>query len=81
MFYSIWYENGRLAASNRFYMFTQSVKFCTFHYDVFKSTDAWKMWLYQIDSQNEWLLLSASFTTKFGLVFLRGVILKPTEKV
>ena len=40
MFYSIQYENGRLAASNRFYMFTQSVKFCTFHYDVFKSTDA-----------------------------------------
>ena len=34
MFYSIQYENGRLAASNRFYMFTQSVKFCTFYYDV-----------------------------------------------
>ena len=25
--------------------------------------------IYQIDSKNEWLLLSASFTTKFGLVF------------
>ena len=24
----------------------------------------------QIDSENEWLLLSASFTAKFGLVFV-----------
>ena len=42
---------------------------------------------YEIDSKNEWLLLSASFTANFGLVFvltlktlfLRGFILKPTE--
>ena len=26
--------------------------------------------IHQIDSKNEWLLLSASFTAKFGLVFL-----------
>ena len=25
---------------------------------------------YQIDSKNEWLLLQASFTAKFGLVFV-----------
>ena len=44
--------------------------------------------LHQIDSKNEWLLLSASITTKFALafvltlesVFLRGFILKPTER-
>ena len=39
----------------------------------------------QIDSKNEWLLLSASFMAKFELVFvltfsLRGFILKPTER-
>ena len=45
--------------------------------------------IYQIDSKNEWLLLSASFTAKFGLIFvltwktlfLRGFILKPIENV
>ena len=26
--------------------------------------------IHQIDSKNEWLLLSASFTAKFGLVFV-----------
>ena len=44
--------------------------------------------IHQIDSKNEWLLVSASFTTKFGLVFvltlenafLRGFIFKPTER-
>ena len=42
----------------------------------------------QIDSKNESLLLSASFTAKFDLVFFltqgnaffRGFILKPTER-
>ena len=41
----------------------------------------------QIDSKNEWLLLSASFKAKVELVFvltlentfLRGFVLKPTE--
>ena len=72
------YKNGCLAASDLFHMFTQSIKFHTFHYPVLKSTDVWKMWLIkswryntdQIDSQNEWLLLLASFTAKFGFVFV-----------
>ena len=42
----------------------------------------------QLDSKNEWLLLSASFTAKFALVFVLtlenaffgGFILKPTER-
>ena len=50
-------------------MFKQSIKFYTFHYHVLKSADVWKT-----DSsnrpKNEWLLLSASFTAKFGLVFV-----------
>ena len=42
-----------------------------------------------LNSKNEWLLLPARFTAKFGLVFvltlenaffLRGFILKPTER-
>ena len=44
--------------------------------------------VHQIENE-EWLLLSSSFTAKFELVlvlarkmlFLRGFILKPTEKV
>ena len=43
---------------------------------------------HHIDSENEWLLLSASFTAKLGLVFVltlenalfRNFILKPTER-
>ena len=45
--------------------------------------------IHQIDSKNEWLLLRASFTAKFGLAFVlilennffRSFILKPTERV
>ena len=44
--------------------------------------------IHQIDSKNEWLLLSASFTAKFRLVFVltlenaffRVFILMPTER-
>ena len=44
--------------------------------------------IHQIDSKNKWLLIPASFTAKFGLVFvstlktlfLRGFILNPTER-
>ena len=44
--------------------------------------------IHQIGSKDKWLLLSVSFTAKFGLVFaltlekalFRGFILKPTER-
>ena len=65
---SIQYKNGCLAASDLFHMFIQSLKFYTFHYHILKSTDAYL--IHQIDSKNEWLLLSASFTAKFVLVFV-----------
>ena len=45
-----------MAASDLFHMFTQSIEFYTFHD--------------QIDSKNEWFLLSVSFTAKFELVFV-----------
>ena len=63
-----------MAASDLFHMFTQSIEFYTFHD--------------QIDSKNEWFLLSVSFTAKFELVFVltlenvfpRGCTLKLTER-
>ena len=47
-----------------------------------------KKMIHQTDSKNEWMLLSACFMTKFELIFvlnkkalfLRGFILKPTER-
>ena len=47
-------------------MFTQSIKFYTFHYH----SRCFKNVIHQIDSKNEWLLLSASLTAKFELVFV-----------
>ena len=46
-----------MAASDLFRMFTQSIKFYT------------KV-VHQMDRKNEWMLLSASFTVKFELVFV-----------
>ena len=66
MFHSIQYRNDWLAASDLFDMFTQSIKFYTFHYQY----RCLKNVIHQIDSKNGWLLLSASFTAKFGLVFV-----------
>ena len=63
---SVQYRNGWLAASDLFQMFTQSIKFYTFHYQY----KCLKNVIHQIDSKNGWLLLSASFTAKFGLVFV-----------
>ena len=66
MFHSGQYRNGWLAASDLFHMFTQSVKLNTFHYQY----RCLKNVIHQIRSKNGWLLLSASFTAKFGLVFV-----------
>ena len=66
MFHSIQYMNGWLATSDLFDMFTQSIKFYTFHYQYGCLENV----IHQIDSKNGWLLLSASFTGKFGLFFV-----------
>ena len=66
VFHSVQYRNGYLAASDLFDMFTQSIKLYTFHYQYRCLKNA----IHQIDSKNGWLLLSASFTAKFGLVFV-----------
>ena len=64
--HTVQYRNGWLAASDLFDMFTQSIKLYIFHYQY-----RWlKNVIHQIDSKNGWLLLSASFTAKFGLVFV-----------
>ena len=69
VFHSIQYRNGWLAASDLFDIFAQSVKFYTSHYQY----RCWKNVIHQIDNKNGWLLLSASFTAKFGLVFVLTV--------
>ena len=52
-----------------FYMFTQSIKFYTFNYYVLR-LQCLKNGIHQIDCKNEWLVLSARFTVKVGLVFV-----------
>ena len=84
VFHSIQYRNDWLAASDLFDMFTQSIKFYRFHYQYI----CLKNVIHQIDNKNGWLLLSASFTAKIGLVFVltlenaffRGFIFKSTER-
>ena len=62
-------RNGWLPASDLFPMFTESIKFYTFHYHVLK-VRMFKNVINQMDSKSEWLLLSAKFTAKLGLVFV-----------
>ena len=70
MFYSVQYKNGSLAASDLLDMFTQSIKiYYTCHYHVLRLQIS-KNVIHQIDSKNEWFLLSTSFAAKFGLVFV-----------
>ena len=66
MFHSIQHRKGWLTAFDLFDMFTQSIKFYIFHYQY----GCLKNVIHQIDSKNGCLLLSASFTAKFGLVFV-----------
>ena len=64
------YKNGWLAASDLFHVFTQSIKFYYTLYYTYKECRCLENVILQIDSKNEWLLLPASFTAKFGLVFV-----------
>ena len=65
-FHSIQYGNDWLAASDLLDMLAQSIKFYTFYYQY----RCLKNVIHQIGSKNGWLLLSASFTAKFGLFFV-----------
>ena len=70
VFYSVQYKNGWLAASDLFDVFTQLIKFYyTLCYN-YKKYRCLENVIHQIDSKNEWLLLPASFTATFGLVFV-----------
>ena len=74
-------------AFDLFDIFTQSNKYYTFHCHIWKSTDISKMWFMKWTVKPN-VLLSGRFTAKFELVFvltwktlfLRGSILKPTER-
>ena len=67
--FSIQYKNGWLATSDLFYMFTQSIKFYTFYYQIlrvqmFEKRDP-------SNRQKKWMVArSSKFYAKFGLVFL-----------
>ena len=50
-----------------FFMFTQSIKFYTYYYHILYRY--LKNLVHQIDSKNQWLLLSARFAGEFGFVF------------
>ena len=67
---SIQYKNGDLAVSDLFHMFTQLSKFFYIPLSLIKKYRCLKNVIDQIDSKNEWLLLSASFTEKFRSVFI-----------
>ena len=41
---TIIYWNRRLAASERFHMFTKPINFSKFHCHILKTTDVWKRW-------------------------------------
>ena len=69
MFDLIQDKNGWLTASDFLHMFTQLIRFYTFHSRI-KEHRCLKNKIHQIDSKNEWLLLSAGFTAKVGLVFV-----------
>ena len=62
VFHSIQYSNGWLAASDLFDMFTQSVKFYTFHYQYRYLKDM----IHQIDCLKGRLLLSANLRQNLG---------------
>ena len=65
LFYLIQYKNSCLAASYLFHIFTQPIKFYTFHYHL-RMCRCLKNVIHEIDSKDEWLLLSASFTQNLG---------------
>ena len=68
LFYLIQYQDGWLAASDLFICLHNQVLYIPL--SRIKCTDVWKNVIHQIDSQTEWLLLPASLTAKFGLVFV-----------
>ena len=71
VFHSIQYMNGCLAASDLLDMFTQWMKLYTIHYQC----RCLKNVIHQIVSKNEWLLLPAKFTAKFGSVLSYELVL------
>ena len=66
------YKTGCLAAFDLFHMFIVYTINKVLYIPVtrIKEYRCLKNMIYQTDSKNEWLLLSASFTAKFGLVFV-----------
>ena len=70
MFYSFQYKNGYLIAFVPFHIFTESVKFSTFHYRVLKSTDVRKMWFTKQTLKTNGCFFQQVLQKEFGLVFV-----------
>ena len=68
-FYSIHYKYGCLATSDLL-MFLHNQLSSIRSIIKYEEYRCLNNVIHQIDSKNEWLLLSASFTAKFGLVFV-----------
>ena len=60
----------RMAASDLFHMITQSIISSIYFIIMFGRVQMFQNVIHQKCSKNEWLLLSASYTAKFGLVFV-----------
>ena len=69
LFYSIQYKNGCLAASDLFHMFTHNQLSSLHSVTRIKQYRCLKDVIHQIDSKNEWLLLSFSIGKHFFLEF------------
>ena len=52
-----------------FMRFTQSIKFCPFHFHTSKSKNVWKRWFIK-QIENQWLLLSVTLTVKCVSIFV-----------
>ena len=70
MFYSFQYKNGYLTAFVPFHIFTESVKFSTFHYHILKSRDIRKMWFTKQKLKTNGCLFQQVLQKKFELVFV-----------
>ena len=69
MFYSIHYKNDCLSASDLFICLHNQLS-SIYPLSRIKEYRCWKNLIHQIDSKNEWLHVSASFTAKFWLAFV-----------
>ena len=70
MLYSVQYKNGWLAATAFLICLNNQLSSIIHSITTYQVYRCLKTVIHQIDSKNKWLLLAASFTAKYGLVFV-----------